>query len=86
MPITNCLLSVLYTPETPPDQNLFKNLYKNASSPEDSSQQQEAPNVIVNKQPTPPREQGEAVATAAATAAAAATAPTQLQAHYALEK
>ncbi|KAH8381751.1 hypothetical protein KR093_011657 [Drosophila rubida] len=48
-------------------------------------QQLDAPNVIVNKQPTPPREEGEAAAGSAATASGTAAAAGQLHPHYALE-
>ncbi|BFF91606.1 TBC1 domain family member 4 [Drosophila madeirensis] len=48
--------------------------------------QLEAPNVIVNKQPTPPRDQGTASASGSGSAAAAAAAgPSQLHPNYALE-
>ncbi|XP_034665463.1 TBC1 domain family member 4 isoform X1 [Drosophila subobscura] len=48
--------------------------------------QLEAPNVIVNKQPTPPREQGTASASGSGSASTAAAAgPSQLHPNYALE-
>ncbi|KAL7729569.1 hypothetical protein ACLKA6_007855 [Drosophila palustris] len=45
----------------------------------EDNHQPETPNVIVNKQPTPPKED------VAATATSTATVPTQLHSHYALE-
>ncbi|KAH8248377.1 hypothetical protein KR032_004194 [Drosophila birchii] len=51
--------------------------------PSSADGQLEAANVIVNKQPTPPREQGVAPGTGGATAAAAG--PSQLHPNYALE-
>lgn len=51
------------------------NCYIGSSSAAEENQQPEASNVIVNKQPTPPREAG-----------GGATGPAQLHPQYALEK